>query len=587
MTIRLLTLGGLFGQHGDAELDWLRSQWLRAALLTYLTLERKATRETLQAMFWPESDSESAAHRLSQTVYAVRRALGDDCIETRGRELHAGAHLEADVLDFERAIQAGRLDQAIALYRGPFLLGVHLASTTGFENWVDVTRAHHARLFRKACRAEVDARASVGNMPGAIVVARAWVAPDPLDDEAQHRLIELLAQMGHRTEALKQYEAYTKLLEADELQPLDQTRELIATLDRTPSAPAAPQSKVLTAAPAPKVEPPVTIEPATLPARKRWSRGRAVGAAVLAGLALSAIGFAIITNDADVFVPQPDLAIAILPVQAASAGGELDWLESGGLVNQLSSELNEVIGLDMRPTDNIVVRQRQGLSLDSIALVVPVDYFIRITLSKTGPDSMLVTLELVESGKLSVSAGTVRVQLRENSLENLGQLVADKLRPMLGARVQARQLERGLIHLVALDRRRQAEHHRLDAIQLIGSDPVGAQRALDAASNRLIESQNIDPNWPAPRLARAILSHNRALLILSESGGRDRPGVRNALNQGIAIVDSVLSIRKWSQFPPALALRARLRWTRIQLADRDAPNVSWPSIHRPMTCNAL
>ncbi|HSL68829.1 MAG TPA: hypothetical protein VK864_01240, partial [Longimicrobiales bacterium] len=87
MSIRLFTLGGLQGYQADTELDWLASQWLRAAVLTYLALERTCTRDTLQAMLWPESDADSAAHRLSQAVYALRRALGEDCIETRGREL--------------------------------------------------------------------------------------------------------------------------------------------------------------------------------------------------------------------------------------------------------------------------------------------------------------------------------------------------------------------------------------------------------------------------------------------------------------------------------------------------------------------
>ncbi len=567
MSIRLLTLGGLFGHHDDAELGWLRSQWLRAALLTYLTLERKATRETLQAMFWPESDAETAAHRLSQTVYAVRRVLGDDCIETHGRELHAGAHLEADALDFERAIQAGRLDDAIALYRGPFLAGVHLASTKDFESWVDATRARCARQFRKACRTDVDASVGAGDMAGAIAVARTWVAPDPIDDEAQHRLIELLAQAGERSEARKQYEEYAKLLETDGLQPLDKTRELMATLDRDTPATAATQSQVLTPPRVLQPEPLVVTVPYSPPVRKRWTwQPWAVGA-LMAGLGALVAAVIITRDDPLSDTLSPELAIAILPVKAASAGGELDWL-AGGLQGQLSSVLTEVSGLDVRPTENVVTRRAAGLTLDSIALILPVDYFIEVTLSKGERDSVLVTIVLIEGGLQNVKAGTVRALLRANMVEDLGQRVADLLRPMLGARMQARQLERGPAHPLALRRRREAEHFKLQAIEFMNrSDLVGAARAFDAARDRLIESQNFDPNWPAPRLARAALSYNQWLLITTKSRGRDQAGARNALNEGIAIVDSVLRKREWSQHPPALAMRGRLRWTRIQVAD--------------------
>jgi DNA-binding SARP family transcriptional activator len=563
MTIRLLTLGGLHGRHGDAELGWLRSQWLRAALLSYLTVERQSTRETLQAMFWPESDAETAAHRLSQTVYAVRRALGDDCIETRGRELHAGDQLEADVLEFDRHIKNGNLREAIALYRGPFLNGVHLADTKDFENWVDARRAQYARQFRKACRAHVDACAAGGNLAEALTAARAWVAPDPFDDEAQHRLIELLAQTGLRTDARKQYEEYAKVLDADGLQPLDQTRELIAALDKTP-----PVLPVLTATgavdPRPShAQPEPVSAPTQAPIGKR--RSRLWPAAVLLATLTLVVVVRMPGRDRRVFDESPpSLAIAILPIISGTADHQLDRLALG-LESQLSSVLTEVAGLDVRPTESVRARQAQNFTLDSIALVTPVDYFIRATLSYDQRDSLVVTLELVEAGIRSVGAGHVRVA-RNNVLEDLAERVADRLRPTLGARIQARQLERGTSHPIALQRRRQAEHFRQLAIKAMEkSDPAAAERAFDSARDLLIESQNIDPNWPAPRLARAALSSNRGLAIFSASRGRDRRGFQSALNEGLVIVDSVL--RKWPELPAALAMRGRLRWTRIQIAD--------------------
>lgn len=91
MTIRLFTLGGLACTRDGAELDWLGSQWMRAALLVHLTLERSATRDALVALFWPEAGTDTARRRLSQTVFALRKALGEDAIESHGRELRAGA----------------------------------------------------------------------------------------------------------------------------------------------------------------------------------------------------------------------------------------------------------------------------------------------------------------------------------------------------------------------------------------------------------------------------------------------------------------------------------------------------------------
>jgi DNA-binding SARP family transcriptional activator len=239
MTIRIQTLGGLRGSAGGAALEWLASQWQRAALLVYLALERQATRDQLQALFWPESDAETAGQRLSQTIYGLRQALGNEVIATRGREVRLAEDVAADATEVEAAYERADYTSAISVYAGPFLAGVHLAETNEFETWVANRRARYARLFRQACRARSDELILQDDLTGALEVARAWSAPDPLDDEAQHRLIELLARTGQRTEALREYERYTVRLKEEGLEPLDQTITLVAALERKTSTPAA------------------------------------------------------------------------------------------------------------------------------------------------------------------------------------------------------------------------------------------------------------------------------------------------------------------------------------------------------------
>jgi serine/threonine protein kinase len=57
------------------------------------------------------------------------------------------------------------------------------------------------------------------------------VGLDPLDDEGQQLLIQLLAETGSRSEALAQYDRYQALLEAElGLNPLDETVELVEAI---------------------------------------------------------------------------------------------------------------------------------------------------------------------------------------------------------------------------------------------------------------------------------------------------------------------------------------------------------------------
>lgn len=228
MRIQLITLGGLH-VFGDApELERLLSRRARAALLIYLTIERRVSREALTAMFWPESDGPRTRHALRQSLYHLRKTLDcGDWIVARAHELIVCGDITADAVAFSDAVERGDAERAVRLYHGPFLDGVHLVDRSAWESWVDTRRTRYARQFRKACREVFERRMSAGDVAGAITVAECWLAPDPTDDEAQHRLIAALAAAGERADAIRQYEAYARLLALDGLEPLEGTRALV------------------------------------------------------------------------------------------------------------------------------------------------------------------------------------------------------------------------------------------------------------------------------------------------------------------------------------------------------------------------
>lgn len=233
MAIHLATLGGLSVADDCRPVERLLALRSRAALLVYVAVERRVVRESLMAMFWPESDAANARHALRQSLYHLRSAAGGvGWIDAGAHEIVARRELHVDACTFADAARSGDVERAVRLYRGPFLDGVHLADLRSWESWVDARRAHYARTFRWACRELIDARCAAGDLAGAIAVAERWTAPEPTDDEAQHRLIELLAAAGERTEAIRQYETYARLLAPEGLEPLDATRDLVEHLRR-------------------------------------------------------------------------------------------------------------------------------------------------------------------------------------------------------------------------------------------------------------------------------------------------------------------------------------------------------------------
>ena len=108
---------------------------------------------------------------------------------------------------------------------GPLLNDVQLGGAVEFERWIEGKRSEIHRKVRVAFRAATE---STPHLESRLQLARAWVELDPLDDEAQHTLIESLGAAGSRTAALEQYREYKELIEAElDVEPLDQTKELV------------------------------------------------------------------------------------------------------------------------------------------------------------------------------------------------------------------------------------------------------------------------------------------------------------------------------------------------------------------------
>lgn len=242
MTIRLRTLGSLAVSVNGTDRMEMRGRPVRLAILLYLALEREVSRDTVLALLWPESDEVRARQALRQTLYALKQDLGDEWLATGHETLRATSSLTADVGEVLEAMESGRPERVAELYRGPFLEGFHVSESQPFQLWCDQWRARLERLNRRARRALIDGHLNAGDPNAALGEARQWLDLDPLEDEAQHRVIELLFRLGRGKEALREYEAYAALLAREGLEPLDDTRTLVAEM-RASSAGIPPLSK--------------------------------------------------------------------------------------------------------------------------------------------------------------------------------------------------------------------------------------------------------------------------------------------------------------------------------------------------------
>jgi len=358
MTIHLATFGGLSAADDRGKMDWLLARRARTALFVHLAVEREVSREALLATFWPESSPENARHALRQGLYQLRQSLGEEWVESRTHEIRVTERVRTDLGAFEDALDRGDPESAARTYRGPFLDGIHLVDLPAWERWVDGWRARCARAFRQACRDWMELEYAPGASGRIVEVGELWVAADPLDDEAQHRLIQALADAGEQTEAIRQFEAYQRTLEAEGLWPLDETLSLVKRLESSPrSLPALERAPDAMAAERSSPDAPPASDTGGSPTGGR-SSGEGIRTASLLGGAgiLAALAVVALTWVSGGEAPGPPAAgssdaLAVLPF-TVRGGEEVDHL-GHGMVTLLGTALD---GAErVRPIDPRVI----------------------------------------------------------------------------------------------------------------------------------------------------------------------------------------------------------------------------------------
>jgi DNA-binding SARP family transcriptional activator/Tfp pilus assembly protein PilF len=184
------------------------------ALLAYLAMTSRAhSRAALATLLWGNVDDRRANSSLRNALYVLRRELGlDPCLVVNRHEVSLDA---AQVwLDVDRLKDAVReegesipsLQEALALWRGPFLDGLFVTGAPDFDAWVSATRAQLERTYLEGCLALSRAHARVKEWPEALQAAQKAVDLDPLYEAGHRQIMRIHLRLGSRSGALRQYE---------------------------------------------------------------------------------------------------------------------------------------------------------------------------------------------------------------------------------------------------------------------------------------------------------------------------------------------------------------------------------------------
>lgn len=221
---------------GDEAPEPSTPQPKRFALLAYLALARPRgfqRRDSLLALFWPESTEDRARNALNQSLHALRTSLGGDVLISRGREAVGVARdrLRSDAVAFDEAFEADRYEDALDLYRGELLEGFHVAGAPGFQHWLDRERTRFRRQAQAAAGTLADRKRRQGNLVGAARWLERALEIAPVDETVLRRLVSSLDEAGDRAGALRAYDRFEEDVESRlGTRPSPETRELVARI---------------------------------------------------------------------------------------------------------------------------------------------------------------------------------------------------------------------------------------------------------------------------------------------------------------------------------------------------------------------
>ena len=203
----------------------------RLGLLALLSVagDRGLSRDKTVGYLWSESPVTRARHLLSESIYVIRKALGDDAIFTSGDGLLLNLRaVECDVLEFEAALERDDFEIALSQYQGPFLDGFFLPKALEFEFWAERERDRLRGLAREAASSMVHRAEAAGALEEAVRWGRRMVTLSDDDEATVRRLIGLLARAGNRAGALQVYDDFVRQMHEEyDLVPSDETRSLI------------------------------------------------------------------------------------------------------------------------------------------------------------------------------------------------------------------------------------------------------------------------------------------------------------------------------------------------------------------------
>jgi DNA-binding SARP family transcriptional activator/TolB-like protein len=493
------------------ELVTLSRQPKRLAVLAYLALhEGFVRRDKLLSLGWPEATDVHARRSLSQTLHVLRKELGRDVILTRGAEeigVARGA-LQVDATEFIVAVGNGRYAEALELYRGDFLDGLHISDALGLEQWIGDARQRLQREALEAVSAIAVRFEDVGDFKSAEAAARRGLEIEPSDESSARCLISILAKSGAQAAALKAFEEFRSRLASEyELPPSPETLKLAEDIRQRLRSSALGATDTEGESDNPALGDPGNGTPAT---SNRISEGRVKTALAV----VAVVGFVgLLAGLAATVWDEPTFEGAIEPHRVAvlyfePALADVDSLGHlpDAITEAVIHELGSASELEVLPAAAVRPFRGSAAPLDTVARRLSAETFVSGTVSRRG-DELAVEVQVIDAATLGVR-DVLRTATAHDQPSKLiaetAETVAHALRESLGRSLTTLRWKMGTTNPRAWELiERSRELQKSSASFAHAGRFEEAVRLYSTADSLLLLASRKDTRWFLPHLLRA------------------------------------------------------------------------------------
>ena len=198
------------------------------ALITYLACaaEHSAPREHLIDLLWGDVEPEAAKHALRQTLWYIRKRLGERPLITGGDVLSLVGTVECDRDQLLDAVTRNDAEAVVRSYTGDFFPGFAAPGGAEFERWADIERQRLRGFFWRSADTLVRRWMSAGRLRDAQTLARKVRDSDPMREGGWRLLFETLIASGDTVGGALEADAFDRLVTAEGVEPEPATRAL-------------------------------------------------------------------------------------------------------------------------------------------------------------------------------------------------------------------------------------------------------------------------------------------------------------------------------------------------------------------------